>query len=308
MIDKINLLKQNIIKIIKGKDQEIDTIITIFLAGGHILIEDVPGVGKTTLSKALALSINCSFKRIQFTPDLLPADILGGSVYNAKEGTFDFRKGPIFGNIILADEINRASPRTQSSLLESMSEQQVTIEGETHQLMSPFIVIATQNPVDFHGTYPLPEAQMDRFSASISLGYPNAKNEMEMLYAQKGDHPVKQIQPIMNSEDINSIKENINQIHVDQNIAKYIINIINTTRSHVDIDLGLSPRAGLAMFRCAQSAAFMNERDHVIPDDIKSLAPTVFAHRLILKNKRDKTISIKKELVNSILDEIKVPV
>lgn len=305
---KFDDLKNNIIKIIKGKEAEIEIIISIFFSGGHILLEDVPGIGKTTLAKALALSVSCDFKRIQFTPDLLPADILGGSVYNASEGTFNFRKGPVFANIILADEINRASPRTQSSLLECMSENQITIEGTTHMLKPPFLVIATQNPVDFHGTYPLPEAQMDRFSALLSLGYPSPEAELNMLFEQKENHPLEQIKPIMNSTELVEFQRQVKTVYVDPNVGKYIINIVNKTREDQRLDLGLSPRAAIAMMHCAQSRAFIQNRDHITPDDVKFLAPYVFAHRLIPKRKTDKSTIVKKLILMEILDQIKAPI
>lgn len=305
---KFDVLKKNIAKIIKGKDAEIEIIISVFFSGGHILLEDVPGIGKTTLAKALALSVSCDFKRIQFTPDLLPADILGGSVYNASEGSFNFRKGPVFANIILADEINRASPRTQSSLLECMSENQITVEGTTHILKPPFLVIATQNPVDFHGTYPLPEAQMDRFAALLSLGYPSPEAELKMLYEQKENHPLEQIQPIMNSDELVEYQKKVKMVHVDENVGKYIINIVNKTREDQRLELGLSPRSAIAMMHCAQSRAYIQNRDHITPDDIKFLAPYVFAHRLIPKRKTDKSTLVKKTILMEILDKTKVPV
>ncbi len=305
---KFEDLKRNITKIIKGKDQEIDIILSIFFAGGHILLEDVPGVGKTTLAKALALSVSCDFKRIQFTPDLLPADILGGSVYNASEGSFQFRKGPVFANVVLADEINRASPRTQSSLLECMSENQITIEGTTHILKPPFIVIATQNPVDFHGTYPLPEAQMDRFAALLSLGYPHPDAELNMLFEQKENHPLENMKPVIDSSELVNLMKISKTISVDQNIAKYIINIVNKSREDLRLDLGLSPRAAIAMLHCAQSRAFLQNRNYVTPDDVKFLAPYVFSHRLIPKRKSDKSTSIKKMIMLEILDQVKSPI
>ena len=304
---KFDELKKNITSIIKGKDNEIEIIISIFFSGGHILLEDVPGVGKTTLAKALALSVSSEFKRIQFTPDLLPADILGGSVYNASEGSFNFRKGPVFANIVLADEINRASPRTQSSLLECMSENQITIEGTTHLLSPPFLVIATQNPIDFHGTYPLPEAQMDRFAALLSLGYPSPDAELKMLFEQKENHPLEFIKPVMTSLELVELQKQIKLIYVDQNVGKYIINIVNKTREDQRVELGLSPRAAIAMLHCAQAHAFIQNRTHVTPDDIKFLAPYVFSHRLIPKRKSDKSTAIKKTILLDIMDQIKAP-
>jgi len=301
-------LKKNIVKIIKGKEQEIDLILSVFFAGGHILLEDVPGVGKTTLAKALAMSVSCDFKRIQFTPDLLPADILGGSVYNANEGSFHFRKGPVFANVVLADEINRASPRTQSSMLECMSENQITIEGTTHILKPPFIVIATQNPVDFHGTYPLPEAQMDRFAALLSLGYPQPEAELNMLLDQKESHPLENIKPVIDSLELVHLMKLSKTISVDQNIAKYIINIVNKSREDLRLDLGLSPRAAIAMVHCAQSRAMLNNRTYVTPDDVKFLVPYVFSHRLIPKRKSDKSTTIKKMIMLEILNQVKSPI
>lgn len=304
----ITLLEKNLNQVIKGKEKEIRLILTAFMAGGHILLEDVPGVGKTTLAKAIAKSIDCTFKRIQFTPDLLPSDILGGAVFNAKENDFIMRKGAIFGNIILADEINRASPRTQSSMLECMSEEQVSIEGVTYPLESPFLVIATQNPIEYDGTFTLPEAQMDRFMANINLGYPEPEAELQMLKDQFKTHPIDDLKPVMTGKQVVETQNKIKEIQIADNINRYIINICQESRKNHDIALGLSPRAALVMMRCSQSAAFFDNRNYVVPDDIKTLAPYVFAHRLILKYQQNNMQEDKKNIVKDLLNAVEVPV
>ncbi|MCK5684368.1 MoxR family ATPase [bacterium] len=304
---KIDLLKQNLNEVIKGKSECIDIITIALLAGGNILMDDVPGVGKTTLAKALAKSIDFSFNRVQFTPDLLPADILGSSIYNPIQGTFDFKKGPVFCNILLADEINRASPRTQSALLEAMSESQATIEGVSYPLPKPFFVIATENPVEFHGTYPLPEAQLDRFLILVNLGYPDYDAEKEILFSQSVKHPLETLEPVINSDDINFFQTEVRKVHVDPDIADYIVKIVTATRKEPDLKLGVSPRGSLMMFRAAQAAAFSSGRDHVIPDDVQRLSPYILPHRVILNSKAKYSGIQKKEVIADIISEVSVP-
>lgn len=271
-------------------------------------MEDVPGVGKTTLAKALACSIDGGFKRIQFTPDLLPTDILGSSIFNPKEGTFYFEKGPIFTNILLADEINRASPRTQSALLEAMSEQQVTIEGKRHKLPEPFAVIATQNPVDYHGTYPLPEAQLDRFTMQISLGYPKRNEEREILLGQKERHPLETLESAVTLEEVEAARAEVRQIKFEEPVVDYLLMLVEASRSETRLKLGVSPRGSLAMFRAAQALAWSEERDYVRPDDIKTLAEPVLAHRLVLDTKAKYAGVSKANIISELLDKIEVPV
>ena len=248
----LSQLKEQLGRVILGKPEVIDNLLIALLSGGHILMEDVPGVGKTTLAKALAKSISGDFKRVQFTPDLLPTDILGASIYNPRDGSFTFKEGPIFTNILLADEINRASPRTQSSLLEAMSERQATIDGKTYPLPAPFLVIATQNPIEFHGTYPLPEAQLDRFGMKIHLGYPPPEQEVEILYSQLGGHPVDDVQPLVEGDTVLALHHAARLIKVDRKIARYIVTLVGATRSHTSLKMGSSPRGTLALFRTTQ--------------------------------------------------------
>ncbi len=301
-------LKDNLSSIISGKSDAIELLVIALCSGGNILMEDVPGVGKTTLAKALALSIDGSFHRIQFTPDLLPYDIIGSPVYNPKDGTFHFRKGPIFTNILLADEINRASPRTQSALLEAMNEGQVTVEAETHHLSQPFLVIATENPIEYHGTYPLPEAQLDRFAMQIILGYPDEKSEMEMLYSRKGRDPILNLKPVIDCVQICKLQEEVRKIDIEKSVAAYMIKIIRSTRKDPRIKLGASPRALLTLSRCSQARAFLNGRNYVTPDDVKTLAVTVLAHRLVLENKAQYSGIKKQSVILEIVNQTASPV
>lgn len=303
----IDNLEVNLNNLIKGKKDVIKLIITSILSKGHILLEDIPGVGKTTLAKGIAKSIDGKFSRIQFTPDLLPSDILGSPIYNPKEGTFDFKEGPVFCNILLADEINRASPRTQSGLLESMSETQVTMEGKSYKLVEPFLVIATQNPVDFHGTYPLPEAQMDRFAIQISMGYPSAEDELNILYSQEKKHPLEEIKPVMSGDNLIEIQKKISGIQVEKSIAQYLIEIITQTRNNPFIKLGVSPRGTLMFFSMIKAAAFLDNRDYCIPDDVKNLATSVLSHRIILETKAKYAGTKKQDLINDIVSKVSVP-
>lgn len=308
MIENIQKLKENLSKVITGKSEVLDLLITAFCAGGNILMEDVPGVGKTTMAKALSLSIDGEFTRIQFTPDLLPADILGCSIYNPKEGVFSFRKGPIFTNILLADEINRASPRTQSALLEAMNEGQVSIEGNTYKLNAPFLVIATENPIEYQGTYPLPEAQLDRFAMQLVVGYPDEKAEMDILYSRRNDDPIAHIKPVINCEQVNNIQKQVKEVGIEKTVAHYMVKIIRATRTNTNIKLGASPRALITLSHCAQAKAYIAGRDYVIPDDVKELAVPVLAHRLVLDNKASYSGITKEKIIAEILNATDVPV
>jgi MoxR-like ATPase len=301
-------LKQNLQRVIYGKGDCIDVMVVALLAGGSVLIEDVPGVGKTTLAKALAKSIDARFQRIQFTPDLLPADILGSSIYNPVSGDFRFEAGPIFCNILLADEINRASPRTQSALLEAMNESQVTIEGQRHPLSQPFLVIATENPIEFHGTYPLPEAQLDRFLVRLALGYPAADVEVDILKSQVRVHPLEGIGPVLDLEQVRQIQQEVTSVHVDSSILEYIVEIIHATRHDNRLQLGVSTRGSLMLSRAAQARAYFESRDHVIPDDVLWCAPHVLPHRVILTSKSRYGGSGARQIISDIISHIKVPV
>ena len=304
----LDRLRKNLAKVIQGKPENIDVLITAFIAGGSVLIEDVPGVGKTTLAKALAKSVEVTYRRIQFTPDLLPGDILGSSIYNPVDGTFSFRRGPIFCNVLLADEINRASPRTQSALLEAMSEAQATIEGETYSLTAPFLVIATQNPVEFHGTYPLPEAQLDRFMVLLTLGYPEPDVEAGILHAQAESHPLDSLQPVTTGEAVVAIQGAVRRVRVDETLAQYIVAIANRTRSDTRFKLGVSPRGSLMLFRAAQAAAYLDGRDYTLPDDVQQLAPHVLAHRVMLTSKAKYGGVDKRTAIDELLKEVKAPI
>ncbi len=301
-------LRANLAAVIRGKEDALDVLIIALLGGGSVLMEDVPGVGKTTLAKALARSLDVEFRRIQFTPDLLPTDILGSSIYNPRDGSFSFRPGPIFCSVLLADEINRASPRTQSALLEAMSERQVTIEGERHTLPAPFLVLATQNPIDFHGTYPLPEAQLDRFLVQLNLGYPDAEREVDVLYSQAVDPPIEHLTPVLSNAEVNNIQEQVRRVQVDRSIAEYLVRIANETRNHHQLRLGVSPRGSLMFFRAVQAAAFYDGRDYALPDDVQRLAPYVLPHRTMLTSKARYGSLTKSEVIREILDHVRVPV
>jgi MoxR-like ATPase len=285
---------------IVGKRQTIQSAFAILLTNGHLLIEDIPGVGKTTLAKALAKTIGCDFKRVQFTPDMLPSDITGTSIFNQKAGEFEFRPGPVFANIVLADEINRSTPKTQAALLECMEERQVTVDGITYRLPSPFFVIATQNNIEMSGTYPLPEAQLDRFAARLSIGYPGRSDEMKILENQMRSRPVDSIQPVMSAEEVVQLQRAVRDIHIDTSLRQYILEIVTATRSHPAIALGASPRGSLALLYASQALAAVTGREYVTPDDIKAMAVPVLAHRIIVRPEQ----RIKGVTAQSILTEL----
>jgi MoxR-like ATPase len=299
-------VKGNVGKVIVGKEDTIDKIIVCFICSGHVLIEDVPGLGKTKLAKSLSSSMNCSFKRIQFTPDLLPSDLTGIYYYNQKNQDFEFRKGPLLSQFVLADEINRATPRTQSALLECMEERQITVEGNTIKLEKPFFVIATQNPVEQFGTFPLPEAQLDRFFMKLSMGYPDISEEKTMMNRFMTKDPMNELQAVVTMEEIEYVQNNYTSVHVSEEIKDYIISIVNATRSHREIELGCSPRATLNMMKGSQALAAIRGRDYVIPEDIKELAIPILSHRLMLKNELSSGTK-SKSLIEEIITTIKAP-
>ncbi len=299
---------RNITHVMRGKPGVVEQVILGLFSGGHVLIEDVPGVGKTTLAKALSLSIRATFHRIQFTPDLLPTDILGGSVYAPATGTFTFRPGPIFCNVLLADEINRASPRTQSALLEAMNEGQVSIEGQTFPLPDPFIVIATQNPVEYHGTYPLPEAQLDRFAMQIGIGYPDAVDEVALLTDQRDHHPLFDLKAVADDAAVRAVQAAVRAVKVEASLAAYVVDLVRATRADARVRLGASPRASLMLYRTSQALAYLRGRDFVLPDDIRNQAPLVLAHRLSVDLKARHAGVSGADIVREALAACRVPV
>jgi MoxR-like ATPase len=297
----------NVEKVVVGKRKQLALSLVSWFSGGHILLEDVPGVAKTMLARALAKSVGCSFKRVQCTPDLLPSDITGASIFNQRTQDFEFRPGPVFTNILLADEINRTTPRTQAALLEAMAESCVTVDGTTHRLKPPFLVMATQNPIDHEGTFPLPEAQLDRFLMKFSLGYPSLEEESRMLQMLEKEHPVDQIESVVEAEELVACQQAIKSVFIDPKVRNYILQIVHRSRNHEDLALGAGPRASIALFRASQAMAAMRGREFVLPDDIKRIVGPVIAHRLILKpESRLRRITAEK-IVDELVSEVAVP-
>ena len=297
----------NVSRVIVGKTWEVRLSLIALICQGHILIEDIPGVGKTMLAKSIAKSVGCSFRRIQFTPDMLPSDITGVSVFNQKTQEFEFRPGPVMAQIVLTDEINRATPKTQSALLEAMEERQVTVDGVTYPMERPFLVLATQNPIEYEGTFPLPEAQLDRFLIRISLGYPAKADEITIMDAQRKVHPIETIDQVVTAEELQAVQEEVKDIFIDDKIKEYIVTLVDATRHHGDIYLGASPRGSLALYRTSQVQAALEGRDYVIPDDIKTLAEVALAHRLIISpSARLKGVG-SRAVIQDILETVPVP-
>ena len=302
------IIKENIERVLVGKGGVIELTLAAVLSSGHILIEDVPGIGKTTLARTLASSLDCTFQRIQFTPDLMPSDITGINYYNQKSGEFEFRPGPIIAQIVLADEINRATPRTQSALLEAMAERQLTVDDITITLPVPFLVIATQNPIELEGTFPLPEAQLDRFMLRLRLGYPTEDEEEAMLTRFQTADPLNDLAAVVGASDITELQETVRQIHLDPVLRNYLVQLVQATRTHADVELGASPRATLGLYRCSQALAAIRGRDYVTPDDLKTLAPLALSHRMILRSQARLRERTPESVIDEILAQIQVPV
>jgi len=297
----------NVEKVIVGKGWEVRLAVIALLCRGHLLIEDVPGVGKTMLARSLALSIGCSFRRIQFTPDLLPSDITGVSIYNQRTGEFEFRPGPVLAQVVLADEINRASPKTQSALLEAMEERQITVDGITYPLPRPFLVMATQNPIEYEGTFPLPEAQLDRFLLRLQLGYPSPADEIAIMERQQFRHPVEELRPVTGPEEVLQAQEATRAIYVDPLVRQYIVDLVEATRRHEHVYLGASPRGSLALFRASQALALLEGRDYVLPDDVKALAYPALGHRIIVHPSARMQNITPAQVVATCLERVPVP-
>lgn len=299
----VNQVIDNVERVIIGKREAIELVMVALLCEGHVLLEDVPGSGKTMLARSIAISLGSSFKRLQCTPDLLPNDVTGVSIFNQKTGEFEFRSGPVFVNILLADEINRATPRTQSALLEAMQEQQVTVDGITRALPRPFLVMATQNPIEYEGTFPLPEAQLDRFLMRLSLGYPQPDDERQILINLRREHPITLLQQAVDGTQMLALQKQVWDVHIDDTLQDYIVTLVNATRVHQDLSLGVSPRGSLALFKSAQALAAVQGRDHVIPDDIKYLVPVTLPHRLIIRPEAELRGRTAQGILQDVLDE-----
>lgn len=306
--DATRTIRQNVGRVIVGKEKMIDMLMVALLCEGHVLFEDVPGIGKTTMAKALAKSLGCSFQRIQFTPDLLPSDITGITFYNLKNSEFEFRPGPLLSQIVLADEINRASPRTQSALLEAMEERQISVERDTLALPRPFVVIATQNPVELEGTFPLPEAQLDRFMMRLRLEYPSKSEERLILQRFKEEQPLQELAPVLSAEQLQGLQKMIRRVHIEPSIESYIVELVRATREHNAIELGVSPRGTLALYRASQALAAISGRNYVIPDDVKHLARPVLSHRLITTNQSRLHGQVSEQIIDDVLRSVAVPV
>lgn len=308
MHPEINRILTNMEKVITGKKEVATLTIVALLAQGHVLLEDVPGVGKTMMVRALAKSIHAELRRIQFTPDLLPSDVIGVTIYNPRDMDFQFYPGPIMGNIILADEINRTSPKTQSALLEGMEEQSVTVDGVTHVLEKPFFVMATQNPIEYEGTYPLPEAQLDRFLLKMKMGYPSLEEEMDVLKRAQNVPPIDELQPVVSLQELRQLQLEAKTLYVDDSIRKYIAELSSATRFHENVYLGVSPRGSIALMKAAQAWAFVHNRDYVLPDDVKYLVPFVFAHRIRLKPEARFEGAFIDQVIDQVISQVSVPV
>jgi MoxR-like ATPase len=309
-VEQIERLQSAVETVIKGKPEAIRLAIVTLIAGGHLLVEDVPGVGKTTLAHALARALHCTFQRIQFTSDLLPSDVIGLSVYHQHTGVFEWKPGPVFANVVLADEINRTTPKTQSALLEAMAERHVTVEGVTHNLPTPFIVLATQNPIEHHGTYPLPESQLDRFMLRLRIGYPEPADEQMILRDREYSDPLNELEPVMGSHEVIELQQAVASVSVDDSLVQYLMRIVAATRDSEMLDLGVSPRGTLALFRAAQALALGEERTYCIPDDIKRLVVPVFAHRIVVSSRFSSSLRRSEEaeaVLNEILKTVSVP-
>ncbi|KYC89565.1 AAA family ATPase [Heyndrickxia sporothermodurans] len=305
---KLKQVLNNIEKVMIGKSDVAELSLVALLAEGHVLLEDVPGVGKTMMVRALAKSVNANFKRIQFTPDLLPSDVIGVSIYNPKELEFQYRPGPIMGNIILADEINRTSPKTQSALLEGMEESSVTVDGNTRKLERPFFVMATQNPIEYEGTYPLPEAQLDRFLLKMKMGYPNINEEIDILDRTQKQAPIDRLDSVITLSELVELQDEVKEVYVDQTLKQYIVELANYTRNHTNVYLGVSPRGSIALMKASQAYALLHGRDFIIPDDVQYLAPFVFSHRIIVKSEVKYGGKTAEDIVKEVIKFVQVPV
>ena len=300
-------LQENLERVIFGKTREVQLAVMALMSRGHLLIEDVPGVGKTMLARSIAKSIGGDFRRIQFTPDLLPSDIIGSSIFNQRSGEFEYRQGPIVAEVVLADEINRASPKTQAALLECMEERQVTVDGVTHAMPDPFIVLATQNPIEYEGTFPLPETELDRFLVRVHLGYPGFEDELNVLEAQRDEHPIESLERVVEPGDFDLMLRGLRSVHVELAVREYIVQVVGATRSHPNLYLGASPRGSLALYRLAQAKALIEGRDYALPDDVKELAPAALGHRLILSSSARIQGASAEDAIGEILDSVPVP-